>query len=121
MRPRLLILIWLAFALVASPLGLFSVAAHASATPVLAQEQSPGGAGDPVGEQEEAEQQEERDEEDTAEETGAGGEEGEAATETGPQWTYQMARIAMVGVVALGLAIGAAYYRFVVMRRRGGV
>lgn len=119
MRPRLLIL--LAFALVASSLGLFSVAAHASTTPVLAQEQSPGGGGDPVGEEEEAEQQEERDEEDTAEETGGQGQTEEAATETGPQWTYQMARIAMLGVVGLGLAIGAAYYRFVVVRRRGGV
>lgn len=119
MRPRLLVV--LAFALVASPLGLFSVAAHASTTPVLAQEQSPGGGGDPVGEEEEAEQQEERDPEDTAEETGAGGEGEEAATETGPQWTYQMARLALVGVVGLGLAIGAAYYRFVVVRRRGEV
>lgn len=113
MRPRLLVV--LAFALVASSLGL-SVVAHASTAPVLAQEQSPGGGGDPVGEQEE-----EGDEEDTAEETGAGGEDEEAATETGPQWTYQMAKIAMAGVVGLGLAIGAAYYRFVVMRRRGEV
>jgi hypothetical protein len=110
MRPRFMIIV--AFALAASPAPLLSSAAHASGSPLLAQEQPPGGGGDPVGEEEEAEQQEEGDEEDTAE---------EAATETGPPWTYQMAKIALLGVVGLGLAIGAAYYRFVVVRRRGEV
>ena len=49
------------------------------------------------------------------------GEEGSepAATETGPPWTYQMARIGLVLLVFLGLAIGAAYYRFVASRQRG--
>lgn len=118
MRPRWLVSV--AFALVAAALGSLSVVAHASDVPVLAQ-QSPGERGDLVGEEEEAERQEAGDPEDTAEETGAGGETGEAASETGPQWTYQMARIALVGVVGLGLAIGAAYYRFIVVRRRGEV
>lgn len=119
MRQRLVTV--LAVALVASLAPLFSSTVHASPAPVLAQEQSPGGGGDPVGEEEEAEQQEERDPGDTEEETGAGGEGEEAATETGPQWTYQMARIALIGVFGLGLAIAAAYYRFVVVRRRGEI
>ena len=44
---------------------------------------------------------------------------GEAAeTETGPPWTYQMARIGLVLLVFLGLAIGLAWYRFVGSRQR---
>jgi hypothetical protein len=45
---------------------------------------------------------------------------GEAAEETGPPWTYQMARIALVllGLTILGVAF--AYYRFVATRRREG-
>lgn len=55
-------------------------------------------------------------------ETGAGaGETGEAATETGPPWTYQMARMSLAALLLLGLAIGGAYYRFVVTRQRGAV
>ncbi len=55
-------------------------------------------------------------------ETGAGaGETEEGATETGPPWTYQMARLALASLVLLGLAIAGAYYRFVVMRQRGAV
>jgi hypothetical protein len=41
------------------------------------------------------------------------------AVETGPPWTYQMAKITLVMVLFLGLAIGAIYYRLVVRRRRG--
>lgn len=55
-------------------------------------------------------------------ETGA--EEGqteEAAEEEGPPWTYQMARLSLVLLALLALGIGAAYYRFVVMRQRGEV
>ncbi|HEX2196475.1 MAG TPA: hypothetical protein VHJ76_06070 [Actinomycetota bacterium] len=55
-------------------------------------------------------------------ETGSGADETEeAATETGPPWTYQMARIALASLVLLALAIAGAYYRFVVMRQRGAV
>ncbi|MBA3290139.1 MAG: hypothetical protein H0U17_01455 [Actinobacteria bacterium] len=49
-----------------------------------------------------------------------GGAEGEAADETGPPWTYQMARISLV-LLALTLAgVFFAYYKFVVIRRREG-
>ena len=47
------------------------------------------------------------------------GEGGGAAQETGPPWTYQMSWLALIGAFFLLLAIGAAYYRFVVMRQRG--
>lgn len=47
------------------------------------------------------------------------GEGGGAVEETGPPWTYQMARLTLIGAFFLLLAIGAAYYRFVVMRQRG--
>lgn len=42
-----------------------------------------------------------------------------AETETGPPWTYQMARIGLVLLLFLGLSIGMAYYRFVASRQRG--
>lgn len=41
--------------------------------------------------------------------------------ETGPPWTYQMAKITLVMLLLLGVAIGAIYYRLVVRRRRGDV
>jgi hypothetical protein len=47
------------------------------------------------------------------------GGEGGAETETGPPWTYQMARITVVLVVFLALGLGLLYYRLVVRRRRG--
>jgi hypothetical protein len=46
------------------------------------------------------------------------GSEGGAA-ETGPPWTYQMAKITLAMLLFLGLAIGGIYYRLVVRRRRG--
>jgi len=39
--------------------------------------------------------------------------------ETGPPWTYQMAKITLAMLLLLGLAIGAIYYRLIVRRRRG--
>lgn len=57
-------------------------------------------------------------------ESEGGAEEGqteEAAEEEGPPWTYQMARFSVAMLLFLGLGIGAAYYRFVVMRQRGEV
>ncbi len=42
-----------------------------------------------------------------------------AEQETGPPWTYQLARIGLVLLVFLALAIGMAYYRFVASRQRG--
>jgi hypothetical protein len=47
------------------------------------------------------------------------GDKGGGQTETGPPWTYQMARITVVLVVFLGLGLGLLYYRLVVRRRRG--
>jgi cobalamin biosynthesis Mg chelatase CobN len=49
-------------------------------------------------------------------ESGAGE---EATTETGPPWTYQMARIALVLLALLGLAVGLLYWRLIVSRQRG--
>jgi len=48
------------------------------------------------------------------------GEEGTegAATETGPPWTYQMARIALVLLVFLGLSVGLMYWRLIASRQR---
>ena len=51
-------------------------------------------------------------------ESGAEGSE-PAEPETGPPWTYQMARIGLVLLLFLGLSIGLAYYRFVASRQRG--
>ena len=53
-------------------------------------------------------------------ETGAGEEE-QASTEEeeGPQWTYQMARITLVMLMLLLLAVGALYYRMVARKQRG--
>jgi hypothetical protein len=75
-----------------------------------------------VGEEEEAEGQEGGGEAETEGEVGAGeGETEGAAEETGPPWTYQMARLGMVLLVVLGLAIGLAYWRLVAKRQRLGV
>ena len=55
-------------------------------------------------------------------ETGAGaGESEDAAEETGPVWTYQMARIVVVMLVLLVAAIALLYWRLVGRRRRSGI
>jgi hypothetical protein len=41
--------------------------------------------------------------------------------EAGPPWTYQMARISLLLVALLLLAMGAVYYRLVIKRQRGEV
>ncbi|HVF52127.1 MAG TPA: hypothetical protein VNC78_00815 [Actinomycetota bacterium] len=43
----------------------------------------------------------------------------EAVEEAGPPWTYQMAKLSLGLLVLLGIAIGAAWYKFVGMRQRG--
>ena len=43
----------------------------------------------------------------------------EAVTETGPPWTFQMGRMALVLTVLLGLAIIRMYYKLVVSRQKG--
>ena len=52
-------------------------------------------------------------------ETGAGeGETEGAAEEEGPPWTYQMARITLVGLLLLFLAMGLLYWRLLARRQR---
>ena len=81
-------------------------------------QQSEGG----VSEGDEGEDQESGGQDEPEAETGSGaGETEEAVEETGPPWTYQMARMALAALFLLGLAIAGAYYRFVVMRQRGAV
>ena len=75
-----------------------------------------------VTEGDEGEDQESGGQDEPEAETGAGEEQtGETATETGPPWTYQMARMALAALVLLALAIAGAYYKFVVARQRGAV
>ena len=81
---------------------------HASTEPMLlAQEtgEDPGDAN--VGEEEEAEQT-------GGEEEGTGG----GASETGPPWTYQMARITLALTVLLGIGIALMYRKLVGTRQR---
>lgn len=53
-------------------------------------------------------------------ETGADESESESATpEEGPPWTYQMAKISLIGLAALLLACAYLYWRLVHQRRRG--
>jgi len=54
-------------------------------------------------------------------ESGAGAGESEEVEETGPVWTYQMARIVVVLLLLLLAAIGFLYWRLVGQRRRSGV
>jgi hypothetical protein len=95
---------------------------HASTdTLLLAQEtgEDPGEAN--VGEEEEAQQTggEEEGGGGAAEESGAGeGETGGGATETGPPWTYQMARISLALTVLLGIGIALMYRKRIGTRQR---
>ncbi len=75
---------------------------------------SGGGSGDETGPGEEGGEGE------PAAETGAGeGEQGAAAEEEGPQWTYQMSKITLVMLLLLFVAMGALYYRMIARRQRG--
>ena len=120
MPPRLAVL--LAAILVGAPSLLIaaSAPAHARAV-VLAQP------GDPTGAEDEAEGQEGQGGEGEGQgsseaETGAGGEtEGGASTETGPPWTYQMARLSLLLLVLLAGGIAFLYYRLITRRQRGQV
>lgn len=75
-----------------------------------------------TGGEEESQQSEAEDggagQDDPESETGAGEGE-EAATETGPPWTYQMARLGIAMLVFLGLAVFLLYWRLVIGRQRG--
>ena len=75
-----------------------------------------------VSEGDEGDDQESGGQDEPEAETGSGADETEEAVEeTGPPWTYQMARMALAALFLLGLAIAGAYYRFVVLRQRGAV
>ncbi|MGH2752633.1 MAG: hypothetical protein ACRDK3_17445 [Actinomycetota bacterium] len=123
MRARLAILI----ALVAT---ISSVAAFASPAPAseltLAQETDGGdedsetGGPETEGGSEDSETEGTTQQGGTEDEEGESPEEGEAAAETGPPWTYQMARIALVLLVLTLAGVAFAYYRFVATRRREG-
>lgn len=133
MRRRIAVLFALGLLAVGSTL--FGAASATAGEAVLAQEVGEGEEEGDLGGEESSEQSEggttEGDEGEDQEsggqdepeaETGSGADETEeAATETGPPWTYQMARLALGALVLLALAIAGAYYRFVVMRQRGAV
>lgn len=92
--------------------------APGDASVVFAQEDQGGGDNVAPGEQ----TNEQKDEKGTAGETGAGeGETQSGTTETGPPWTYQMARIALVLLLLTMLGVFAAYWRFVYQRKKAGI
>jgi len=105
MRARLAILIAL-MAMVSSVTALGSPT-WSSAGPPLAQETEDEGGDESESDNTQVEEEE-------------GSEGGEAAEETGPPWTYQMARIALVLLALTILGVAFAYYRFVATRRREG-
>lgn len=51
---------------------------------------------------------------------GQGGGADEAVEETGPPWTYQMARITLGLLVLMAVGLVVLYYRLVVQRRKSG-
>jgi hypothetical protein len=100
-------------------------AAHA-ADLVLAQETGEDSDGNVSGEETEGGEetsgtQEDEGASEEAAETGAGGESEGATEETGPPWTYQMARMSAVILLLVGLITVIQYYRMVVQRSRGRV
>lgn len=111
MRTRTCVIVAVLVALV---LGVPS--AQASQRAVLAQE------GEVEGQEGQDQPGEEEGQSEPEAETGAGeGETQEATEEAGPPWTYQMARLGLLLLLALFLGMGALYYRFVVLRARGEV
>lgn len=104
MRARTAILLALLFALI-SAFAVPSVAFAQDDTGAQEQQgetdsEGEGGAGDPEAE------------------TGAGGDEEAVAEEEGPPWTYQMARITLVLLLLLFLAMGLLYWRLLASRQR---
>jgi hypothetical protein len=92
--------------LILATLGVSTPALAASSATVVAQEQGGGGGNEG--------------QDDPEAETGADEEQSESATpEEGPPWTYQMAKISLLGLAALLLACAYLYWRLVARRRRG--
>lgn len=109
MRTRLAILI----ALVAMLGSLALTAPVAHAKPSVTFAQTDGGDSESGGTDTESGQAQQGDAE-------GGGDSGGAAEETGPPWTYQMARISLALMFLTLLGVGFAYYRFVATRRKHG-
>ncbi len=107
MRARLAIL--MALAAIVGSLAAMAPLAHAHAGVTLSQQNQEEGESGGSGNQGDEGQQGE-----------GGGESDEAAEETGPPWTYQMARISLILLFLTLLAVGFAYYRFVATRRKHG-
>jgi hypothetical protein len=106
--------------------GAALVPAAQAADLVLAQESGEDSDGNVSGEETEGGEESTGSQEDEgageeAAETGAGGESEGAAEETGPPWTYQMARMSAVLLLLIGLITVIQYYRMVVQRSRGRV
>jgi 4-amino-4-deoxy-L-arabinose transferase-like glycosyltransferase len=113
MRARLAILLALLL-LVIARLPLSAPVAHARpGGVVLAQQGGDLTGNDEVGTHEVAQGQEG----DKPKGTGQGG----AEPETGPPWTYQMARLSVALLVLLALGIGLMYYRLIAKRQRGEI
>lgn len=111
---------WLAVMLVA---GVFLAPIAQASELVLAQETGEDSGGnvdesDAGGEETAGTSQDEGAGEEAAE-SGAGGESGGATEETGPPWTFQMARLTLVLLFLWGLVTVIQYYRMVVQRSRG--
>lgn len=109
----------LVFATLLASLFVLSPAAQASSDVVLAQ----GSEGtDEGGEGDSGATDENEGSGSTDAEVGANeGQTDGAAEETGPPWTYQMARMILVLLVLMALAIGLMYWRLVVQRQRRGI
>jgi hypothetical protein len=117
-RSRLTIV--LALLLVAA--NLLAVTAPAAAGPrVLAQDVGEGEEDAQPGEEQqtgESEDEEGAGQQDPETQTEPGAEEG-AESETGPPWTYQMARVGLLMGLLMLAAIGLLYWRLVIRRARG--
>lgn len=129
LRPAILLalvlVLVLALTLLPSAVALAGPSYHAQVTGPGEAGQD-GSGGDPTGPDDEGAGQEEQDEageggSQPGAETGAGGQTEEAAEETGPPWTYQMARISLFLLLLLGLGIFLAYRKLVMSRQRAGV
>jgi hypothetical protein len=115
MRARFAILIAL-MTIVSSVMALNSPA-WSSTGPTLAQETDSDTEGGGQGEESEGTTPQGGAEDEGGESAEEGG---AVAEETGPPWTYQMARIALVLLALTLLGVAFAYYRFVAVRRREG-